>query len=100
MSQQKIIKRYISQKCIGYTASRKPIFKCEIEYMDGSTGIAEEIGGKTKDIAPYPERIQAEETPIYSIYSMIALRQKLDQAVAQHGSDVQEKSGSRIVGAP
>lgn len=91
MSQQKIIKRYISQKCIGYTASRNPIYNCLVEYMDGSTGIIEEIGEKTEDIAPYPARIQAKETPIYSIYSMIGMRQKLDQAVAQHGSDVQDR---------
>lgn len=80
MSEQKIIKRHISQKCIGYTASRNPIFKCEIEYTDGSTGIVEEIGEKTEAIAP-----------IYSIYSMIGMRQKLDQAVAQYGSDVQDR---------
>lgn len=61
MSEQKIIKRYIFRKTIGYTASRDPIYNCLVEYMDGSTGIIEEIRGKTEAIAPYPERIQEEE---------------------------------------
>lgn len=66
MSEQKIIKRYISQKCIGYTASRKPICNCLVEYMDGSTGIIEEIGGKTEAITPYPERIVDIDLPYRS----------------------------------
>lgn len=85
------IKRYISQKCVRHTADMRPIYECKVEYTDGSTGIVEEMREKTRSLETTLVRIS--ETPPITIpsFTLIALRQKLDQAVAQSGSEVQDR---------
>lgn len=61
----KVIKRYISQKCIGYQSNGKPIseavYECNVEFTDGTEGTiwqleptAEWVDGILQYVRPTP----------------------------------------------
>lgn len=43
--QTKVVKSFLSQRCIGYTANAESVIECNVEYMDSSRDTLYSVSG-------------------------------------------------------
>lgn len=57
---RKIVKKYLSQKCVGYSQDfERSYFESEVEYMDGTIGVEFSCTVRREDGTNYIEIIRA-----------------------------------------